>query len=248
MYSPTLSFFSSEQGRAGGTSISSHAHNCYELVYFHKAGGTLSLGGKTYPLQSGTIYIAYPGTQHSEIHTGSGLVSFLGFDCTNFPHRAVNESAYNFLRHKNIGSIIEKIITEAVEQNQNYTELISHMLAEIILLLQRYIAADEPHTKNLGYISSYISEYYNQPIDFNRLAEISGYSRDRFRHIFTREFGISPKQMQIDIRLKKAAKLLSETKKSCTEIASLCGFSTGSQFSKMFTDKYKIPPNKFRHN
>ncbi len=246
MYSPNLRFFSTDCTRACGTEITAHAHNCYEVVYFRKANGSLTLGSRTYPLHNGTIYIAYPGTPHSEIHTGDGRVSFLGFDCANFPRRDMAETAYNILRHKEIGDIIEKIIAEAIEQKQNYSAVISHMIAEIILLLQRYAASNEPQPKNLGYICSYISEYYNQPIDFNRLAAISGYSPDYFRHMFTREFGISPKQMQIDVRLKKAAELLLSSEKNCTEIAALCGFSTGSQFSRMFAEKYKLPPQKFR--
>ena len=73
MYSPNLTFSSSDQFRACGMSINSQAHNCYELVYFHKASGVLTLGDATYPLRNGTIYIAFPDTLHSEIHTGYGL-------------------------------------------------------------------------------------------------------------------------------------------------------------------------------
>lgn len=170
----------------------------------------------------------------------------MGFDCADFPRHDIAESIYNIPQHKNIGGIIEKIVSEAIEQKQNYAHIISHKLAEIILLLQRYVANGDSQQKNLGYISSYISEYYSQTIDFNRLAKISGYSPDHFRHMFTREFGISPKQLQIDVRLKNSAKLLLNSKKSCTEIAALCGFSTSSQFSKMFYDKYKTSPLKFR--
>lgn len=246
MYSPFLTFFSADQFRARGTSINSQAHNCYELVYFHKASGILTIGDEEYPLRSGTIYIVYPGTVHSEIHIGDGFVSFLGFNCANFPQDDIAESTYNILQHKSIGDIIKRIISEAIEQKQNYTDIISHKLAEIILLLQRYLDNDDTQPRSLGYISSYISEYYNQTIDFNRLAKISGYSPDHFRHMFTREFGISPKQMQIDVRLKNAADLLLDSEKSCTEIAALCGFSTSSQFSKMFFNKYNISPLKFR--
>lgn len=89
-------------------------------------------------------------------------------------------------------------------------------------------------------------EYYNQPIDFNQLAKLSGYSLDYFRHLFSQKMGMSPKQFQINMRLEKAVELLSDQQKSCTEIASFCGFSTSAQFSKMFLEKYGISPNQFR--
>ena len=152
------------------------------------------------------------------------------------------------LRHEEIGSMMKKIMREATEQRPHYDALISHLLAEIILLLARYAAGNEQQSKNLGYIASYITEYFNQPLDLLQLARDTGYSPDYFRHRFTDEFGMSPKQFQMEIRLKKAAELLLNSKKSCTEIAALCGFSTGSQFSAMFSKKYQMPPNRFRQS
>lgn len=150
------------------------------------------------------------------------------------------------LRHEEIGSIMKKIMKEAAEQKAYYDALISHLLAEVILLLARYAAGNEQQPKNLGYIASYITEYFNQPLNLLQLAKDTGYSPDYFRHRFSDEFGMSPKQFQIEVRLKKAAELLLNSKKSCTEIAALCGFSTGSQFSAMFLKKYQMTPNRFR--
>ena len=248
MYSPHLIFFCSNKNRPRNSEVYSHAHSCYEIVYFNKANAALTMAENTYHLGDGTIYIVYPDTPHSEIHFDSGNIMFLGFECEGFPHSAIKENIYNILHHENIRNIMNKIIKEAVEQKENYSELISHMLSEIILLLQRYTANEARQPKTLGYISSYISEYYNQQIDFEQLAKVSGYSLDHFRHIFTKKFGMSPKQFQTDMRLKKSAELLTDCPKSCTEIASLCGFSTSTQFLKMFSDKYGVTPKQFRRS
>lgn len=248
MYSPHLIFFCSNKNRPQGSEVYNHAHSCYEIVYFNKANATLTMSENTYHLEDGTIYIVYPDTPHSEIHLNSGIVTFLGFECESFPRSVIKENIYNILHHENIRNIMNRIIKEAVEQKENYSELISHMLSEIILLLQRYTTNEAQQPKTLGYIYSYISEYYNQQIDFEQLAKASGYSLDHFRHIFTKKFGMSPKQFQTDMRLKKSAELLTDSPKSCTEIASLCGFSTSAQFSKMFSDKYGVTPKQFRHS
>ena len=246
MYNPTLTFFLSHQLRSENIPVNNHTHNCYELVYFHKGKGTLFIRGNSYQIQPGLIYIVYPNAPHSEIHTADGNVSFLGFDCPNFPQSQLKEGTYNILKHQAIGNLMDSIIREATEQKEHFSELISHMLAEIILLLGRYTSTTDQSTKSLDYISAYIMEYYNQAIDFNQLARLSGYSLDYFRHLFTQEIGMSPKQFQINMRLEKAVELLASSQKSCTEIASFCGFSTSAQFSKMFFEKYGIAPNQFR--
>ncbi len=246
MYNPNLKFFYSHQFRRQSAMVSCHCHNCYELVYFHKGSGTLFINEKSYTITPGLIYIVYPNTPHSEMHFADGDVSFLGFDCPNFPKSKLKEIPYDIPKHLTICRLMELIIQEASEQSENYSELISHMLAEIILLFERYSLPAEQTVKSLDYISSYISEYYNQTIDFNQLAKLSGYSPDHFRHVFSKGKGVSPKQFQINKRLEKSAEFLSGSKKSCTEIAYLCGFSSSAQFSKMFSDKYGISPNRFR--
>ena len=248
MQNPSLTFFSLMQGREKNTSVGRHMHDCFEIVCFDKADGVLAIHENTYPLQDGTLYLVYPNTPHSEVHFSGAAVSFLGFRCPDFPRHAIKEAAFPMLRHEEIGSMMKKIMREATEQRPHYDALISHLLAEIILLLARYAAGNEQQSKNLGYIASYITEYFNQPLDLLQLARDTGYSPDYFRHRFTDEFGMSPKQFQMEIRLKKAAELLLNSKKSCTEIAALCGFSTGSQFSAMFSKKYQMPPNRFRQS
>ncbi len=248
MQNPSLTFFSLMQGRGKNTSVGRHMHDCFEIVCFDKANGVLTIHENTYPLQDGTLYLVYPNTPHSEVHFSGAAVSFLGFRCPDFPRHAIKEAAFPMLRHEEIGSMMKKIMKEATEQRPHYDALISHLLAEIILLLARYAAGNEQQSKNLGYIASYITEYFNQPLDLLQLAKDTGYSPDYFRHRFTNEFGMSPKQFQMEIRLKKAAELLLNSKKSCTEIAALCGFSTGSQFSAMFSKKYQMPPNRFRQS
>ena len=248
MQNPSLTFFSLMQGREKNTSVGRHMHDCFEIVCFDKANGVLTIHENTYPLQDGTLYLVYPNTPHSEVHFSGATVSFLGFRCPDFPRHAIKEAAFPMLRHEEIGSMMKKIMKEATEQRPHYDALISHLLAEIILLLARYAAGNEQQPKNLGYIASYITEYFNQPLNLLQLAKDTGYSPDYFRHRFSDEFGMSPKQFQIEIRLKKAAELLLNSKKSCTEIAALCGFSTASQFSAMFSKKYQMPPNRFRQS
>lgn len=246
MYNPTLNFICYKHSRTKGVPIQLHSHSCYELVYFHKAKGTLNIGNSVYPIYPNMIYLVYPQTPHSEIHLADGCVSFLGFECPNFPRKSIKEITFDILEHENIRALMGVISKEATEQKKNHSEIISNILSEIMLLLERYALCNVHTEKSLDYVASYIHEYYNQQINFTQLAKHYGYSADHFRNLFIQRIGIAPKQYQINIRLEKSAEMLANSQLSCTEIASLCGFSTSSQFTKMFSQKYGTTPIQYK--
>ena len=141
---------------------------------------------------------------------------------------------------------MELVITEAAKQEQNYDEMISHLLSEILIFIQRHTMNNTQSTRSVDFAYNYICEYYAQDIDLHQLASNSGYSPDHFRHIFTERYGASPKQLQINMRIDKAAELLKNSSTSCTDIAELCGFSTSAQFTKMFKERYNTTPKQFQ--
>jgi len=244
LYSPKLNFYFKET-RPSSLTVTSHTHTCYELVYFENVNGTLKIENTSFPLKPGSLYFVYPGTAHSETHSNDYTVVFLGFDCDNFPEHILKETVYNLPENKRIHSLLLRIIDEATNQEENYKKIISLLLSEIFLLLERYTIHGTQSIKSITYAHNYIYEYFNQSIDFAELAKSTGYSYDRFRHLFSEKYQISPKQLQMTIRLEKAVEMLSEKKSNCTNIAHLCGFSTSAQFSKLFKDKYGITPKQF---
>ena len=52
----------------------------------------------------------------------------------------------------------------------------------------------------------------------------------------------------IDIRLKKAAEYLKNSRQSIKEITDKCGFSEQNYFSKAFSKKYNCSPSEYREN
>ncbi len=249
MYNPVLTFYFREK-RPQSQTVTDHTHNCYELVYFSKVDGQLCINGNKSVIKPGSIHIIYPTSSHSEIHNSDYDVIFIGFECDNFPKDVLKEVVYNFPNHIEIYNLLNRIINEAKYQKENYAEITSHLLAEIILLMERYTKDDSQSVKTIDFAYNYICEYFNQVIDFSHLAKTTGYSSDRFRHLFTEKYNISPKQLQINMRLERSVELLADSNMNCTDIAHFCGFSTSAQFSKLFREKYGITPKQFhsRHN
>lgn len=79
-----------------------------------------------------------------------------------------------------------------------------------------------------------------------RLAAECNISEVYFRKLFTKHFGISPKQFTIDLRIQKAKQLLSEGVLSVSAISEQCGFSNPYHFCRLFKQRTGITPSEYR--
>ena len=67
-----------------------------------------------------------------------------------------------------------------------------------------------------------------------------------FRKLFTKHFGISPKQFIIDIRVQTAKQLLAEGVLSVSAISEKCGFSNSYHFCRIFKQHTGKTPSEYR--
>jgi AraC-like DNA-binding protein len=79
-----------------------------------------------------------------------------------------------------------------------------------------------------------------------KIAAESNMSEVYFRKLFTKYFGISPKQFIIDRRIEKAKQLLSEGRLSISIISERCGFSNPYHFCRLFKEHTGATPTEYR--
>ena len=66
--------------------------------------------------------------------------------------------------------------------------------------------------------------------------------------IFHEKFNVSPKQYLMDLKLKKACRLLTTTELPVSTISSSLGFDDQMAFSKTFRKEYGMSPSAYRRN
>lgn len=96
-------------------------------------------------------------------------------------------------------------------------------------------------------VQHYINQNLTGDVSLERLAEIANYSSFHFQKIFTLAVLETPKQYVIRLRLERAAhfiKIFPDL--PINEIATGCGFSSNSIFSRAFKNYYCISAEKFR--
>jgi transcriptional regulator GlxA family with amidase domain len=81
-----------------------------------------------------------------------------------------------------------------------------------------------------------------------QLAEIAGVSRARLLRTFAQTFGQSPGELLRDLRLNRAAALLSSSRRPVASIASQVGYESRSHFSRLFKDRFGVDPTTYRRD
>ena len=87
---------------------------------------------------------------------------------------------------------------------------------------------------------------YNNKITVQGLADSFYLDEAYFSRLFKEKTGLSPKQYLLNVRLKRAKELLSETVYPIKEISTATGFSDPLYFSKLFLKKEGISPSIYR--
>jgi len=224
-----------------------HSHQCYELVYYLRGKGQTALGKTEYAYQPGQFAIIKPHTVHNERHHEVTEVMFAGFSCLEARSR-LSEGIFSDLPGKPVLALLKRIAVEMQQQHRNRMDMLNVLVSEMLIMLERMDvrASPEHPAYSVQYAQAFIDENFSQKIDFSSLSKQSGYSHDRFRHLFKELVGRSPSNYILLKRLQHAQMLLSETNLKNAVIALECGFSNEAQFCSLFKRETGVTPGNYR--
>jgi AraC-like DNA-binding protein len=96
-------------------------------------------------------------------------------------------------------------------------------------------------------VRSLVEKHLNDhQMSVEKLAHLTRKSRAALYRELAKETGKTPHQFIRDIRLEAACRLLLSTSLGVAEIAYQTGFNDPSYFSKIFTERFYMPPTAFR--
>ncbi len=123
----------------------------------------------------------------------------------------------------------------------------------ILTLLSRFILESEPTSikdsstyKKISDVVNYINQNLHTELTVDLLAGMSHMNTDYFSRAFKHQTGIRPINYIQSKRIERAQLLLVTTPKSIPEIASECGLSNLSYFSRLFKKVTGSSPGEFR--
>ena len=91
---------------------------------------------------------------------------------------------------------------------------------------------------------SYMQETWEEPVSPSVIARQVGISTRQLERLFSRYLGMTPKTYMMVLRLERARVLLQQTQMRVIDVATACGFSTQSVFSKHYRRHFGIAPRE----
>ncbi|KOS05587.1 AraC family transcriptional regulator [Flavobacterium akiainvivens] len=155
----------------------------------------------------------------------------------------------DFLIHKYIEGLLFYFENPALVND----EILVLKLKEIILLLSQTQDAQNVQVI-LSQLFSPVTYSFKQVVEANLfqqgtvddLAQKTNLSVSSFKREFKKLYNDSPANYIKTKRLEKAAELLLVSNERITGIAFDCGFNDLANFTKSFSDKYKVSPTQYR--
>jgi AraC-like DNA-binding protein len=125
-----------------------------------------------------------------------------------------------------------------------------HVVLELLLGLFKQhgqvVSRSTPQRRSLGWIPSYLAYHLGEPLSVADMAARARLSPSRFATVFREDFGQSPHQYFLHLRIEHAQELLRGTDLPLKLIAEYCGFADVHHFSKSFKQRVRQSPGAYR--
>ncbi|WP_160500610.1 AraC family transcriptional regulator [Paenibacillus dendrobii] len=101
---------------------------------------------------------------------------------------------------------------------------------------------------HLDRVLEYMHECYSSAVSIEELSAIAGQSRYHFMRMFHAYTGVTPYQYLLRLRIEDARIQLRNSSASIAEISCSLGFSSASQFHRIFLKVVGLTPGEFRRS
>lgn len=89
---------------------------------------------------------------------------------------------------------------------------------------------------------AHMEAFLETPVPIDEIAETANVSPRQLERLFREHVGKTPARYYLELRLKRARLLLSQTAMPILQVAVACGFTSASHFAKAYRDLFGHPP------
>ena len=105
---------------------------------------------------------------------------------------------------------------------------------------------DADYVARVNRAIDHILQNLEDPLNLESIAAVACFSPYHFHRVFRALLGETLSQFVKRLRLERALRMLAhDRRRNLTEVALACGFSSSSDFSRSFKQRYGVPPSVF---
>ena len=233
-----------------------HMHYFTELCYIKKGTGNYLIEDQNFPIKEYDFIIINSNTSHTERSVGEIPLEYiiLGVEGLNFSFGGEHEHLiFNCRRdHEEFAYFMDSLLEEMENKRPHYELVCQDLLNMLIVKLIRRtnfsfeFVPSVKSSRECIKLKQYMEANYNQNITLDTLAQVSHLNKYYMVHAFTRQFGCSPMNYLMEVRIKASKELLASTDYSITEVAQSSGFSSQSYFAQCFLKHCHMTASAYR--
>lgn len=236
-----------------------HAFHTHNFSFILKGGGEYWLGGKLWAVaapcvltQSPGIYVEYgPSGAWTEweelylIYNRAVLPALerVGLVRKNTPAWRICDPA--IIR----GRLAELLAIAAQPEAPAFADRLDRACEQLIMegILAEFHQPAGREEQAVRDIQTFLKTHYLEDHDFNRLAAKHGMSRSAFRRHWEKHVELPPARYVMNLRFRKACRLLVETRLTVGEIAAKLAFQDPLYFSRKFRKAIGVTATEYRN-
>lgn len=199
---------------------------------------TYTFNGKNYTSDTNHAVIL-PQGQNYYVHSEKGCqLMSVNFNCTDFSNE--NFLVIPLTNAAACATVFSRLQEDMMFGRSQFT-LMRHFYELLELLCSNIGKDDTVFSATLRYLESHLSD---PTLSNQRLAQQAGFSEAHFRRLFTKRYGIPPRQYLLELRIRKAKQLLCEGV-AITAVSEACGFDGLFHFSRFFKKRTGLSPTAY---
>lgn len=249
-----------------------NVHGEVAIALVRTGSMTLETTTNSYSLNQGDIYFISPNQKYRIAENHNAVVDVILLNLSNpasVTQEYIPQSIIRGLTTGNCTHFVKvtpedafyaemlddlRTVTQAENKKFDFFQLLVHgKMYEIfyILFANKYIEILDVETQGKKYralrrITEYINENFCDSISLDTIAQTTGLSRYYISHLFKELMNTTFVNYVNELRLTRAAMLLTTTDTPIIEIAGMSGFNNISNFNRAFKMYYDTTPSKYR--
>jgi len=239
---------------------SNHVHPSYSFFICYSKSISFFDGEKTVKAVPGILYGVPPFFPHHEI-AEDAFIRFFALMIerkyfekeASFYSKIIDQTRqFSLEPPDSFLPALKEYIAELSDRNKLNKQLVKALECRIThMILRSFFGVDSNAEKisdrfDVDKAAEYINEKYSENISVRDIASVIALSPSHFSRIFKKETGLTPQEYLIRVRLDRAKSFLLRSRKSVTEIALQCGFSSSAHFSSSFIKRFGKTPSEFK--
>ena len=247
--------------------FATHWHDRLELISVREGSFKLTLKSEEYIIQKGDLAVIMPREPHSGVPGKDGvLFDVIMFEPSSFFNATNASSKYlepldrstaafkTVVTDTETVKLADTLISELKKPESPETTLKSiGMVYELLGML--FSRCARPYTpennidERFANVLEYVNDHFAENITTAQISAEFGYDEAYFCRRFLKATGLTAMRYIMILRLEAAKELLKDPSRIRTvgEVATACGFSDVSYFTKCFRKHFGITPSEIMH-